>query len=123
MVNKELLRTTMDFINANPQLHNQGDWIEPCNSTMCFAGHAAILAGATFDQKIWEMHEEWDVDATTGKHGIFQDYNDPASMNLCHVSDFAQNKLGISFAEREYLFSPSRTREQLNRFVDDKCAE
>lgn len=120
--NTKLLNDTLAFIKANPKLHNQGDWIDPgeyeadyqpCSTTMCFAGHAAMLAGATFDKDIWFDEYGWDVDAETGKHTPFCD-----SENLIHVSSFAGRKLGLDDSERQYLFSASRSIQEIEEAVD-----
>lgn len=72
--NLKLLRETLEFIKKNPARHNQGAWVaatdddtgdvvnELCETSMCFAGHAALLAGGTFDIKVYAVDFEWNVD-------------------------------------------------------------
>jgi hypothetical protein len=117
--NVTLLNATMNLIKANPQLHDQGMWVDPCATTMCFAGHAAVLAGATFDKEIWANQEDWDVDPKTGQHVNPYEYDggeDEENWPI-HVAEFAMNKLGLTWEERDYLFNQSRTREQLEQAV------
>ena len=113
MANAKLLKLTMDFINLFPEKHDQGEWVDPCNTTMCFAGHAATLAGATFKNKFWEKDYEWCVDMETGKHVRWN----PNGENY-YVSDYATKVLGLTLDEREYLFHHNRTREQLEKAVE-----
>lgn len=112
MANAPLLKLTMDYINLFPEKHDQGDWVDPCDSTMCFAGHAAILAGATFKKKIWDDEYEWMVDPETGKHARFG--NDKRE----YIQYFAQRKLGLTTDEADYLFHHHRTREDLKKAVE-----
>lgn len=111
MANVGLLKLTLDYIKLFPEKHDQGDWVDPCNSTMCFAGHAAMLAGATFKKKIWEDEYEWLVDPETGKHtreGSEREY----------VQYFAARQLGLTEGEADYLFHQSRTPEQIEKAVE-----
>lgn len=116
--NVTLLNATMNLIKANPILHDQRTWIDPCATTMCFAGHAAMLSGATFDKEIWEWEDEWYVDAATGKH-VSEDDELPDDEDHCpiHIAEFAMHKLGLTWAERDYLFNHNRTRQQLEQAV------
>jgi hypothetical protein len=54
MVNVELLEKTLDHITKNPDEWNQAHW--RCETGMCFAGHAAMLAGAKW------LHPQFDPD-------------------------------------------------------------
>lgn len=116
--NVKLLQDTLDFIKTNPKNYNQGDWVEAgesadevCETTMCFAGHAALLAGATFDKDIWFDEFEWQVDFETGKHGNY--YDD----DLVHVSTYAASKLGLNANEHSYLFSSERSIQEIEQAV------
>lgn len=113
MANAKLLKLTMDFINLFPEKHDQSEWIDPCNTTKCFAGHAASLAGATFDQDIWEADYEWCVDMETGKHVSWK----WGEQNF-YVSSYAAKVLDLTNDEREYMFHHSRTREELEKAVE-----
>lgn len=113
MANAGLLKLTMDYINLFPEKHDQTDWVDPCNSTMCFAGHAAILAGATFKEKIWDDEEEWMVDLVTGDHKSWG-----YEGKRVYISEFARRKLDLSSDESAYLFHQTRTWEQLQKAVE-----
>lgn len=113
MANAGLLKLTMDYINLFPEKHDQSDWVDPCESTMCFADHAAILAGATFKSKIWDNEGEWMVDPATGKHRSYDSANDKE-----YIQYFAQRKLDLTTPEADYLFHQSRTREELKKAVE-----
>lgn len=113
MANAKLLKLTMDFINLFPEKHDQGEWIDPCNTTKCFAGHAASLAGATFDQKIWDEDYEWCVDPETGQHIPYK-----WGEENTYISTYAAQVLELTHVEKEYLFHHSRTREELENAVE-----
>lgn len=119
--NVKLLNDTLDFIKSNPKLHHQGDWVEAgeneaeyqaCDTTMCFAGHAALIAGGTFDKDIWFGEFEWEVNEETGKHTGYYEDDD-----LVHVSTFAASKLGLNDSERSYLFDSARTIQEIEEAV------
>lgn len=116
--NIKLLQDTLQFIKMNPQLHDQGDWVqvdednlETCDTPMCFAGHAALLSGGTFDKEIWEEEWDWNVDYDTGKHVSYY------AENGAHVSTFAADRLGLNEEERVYLFAGTRSGEELEEAV------
>ncbi len=113
MANENLLKLTMLYIKTFPEKHDQGDWVNPCDSTMCFAGHAAVLAGATFKNKIYREEDEWLVDPITGKH---KDWNYDG--DRVYIQEFARKQLGLSMAESDYLFHQNRTKEQLEKAVE-----
>lgn len=113
MANANLLKLTMLYINTFPEKHDQGDWVDPCESTMCFAGHAAILAGATFKQKIFDYDNEWCVNPETGKHVKWG-----SDKPWVYIKEFATNKLDLTFVEAEYLFHHNRTRAELEKAVE-----
>lgn len=110
--NIALLNRTMVNIMANPETHAQDTWTDPCKSTKCYAGHAATLAGAGFDRKIWQEDEEWYVDCETGQHVPFH------HERRQHIRFYAQKKLGLTGNEASYLFDAERTVDQLVEAVD-----
>lgn len=115
MANAGLLKLTMDYITLFPEKHDQSDWVNPCDSTMCFAGHAAMLTGATFKNKIYSETGEWMVDAVSGKHKRW-DWDDE-SQNLVEIQTWARDQLGLTQREADYLFSDRRTVWQLKEAV------
>jgi hypothetical protein len=131
MKNVQLLNDTMNWIKAHPELHRQSDWVQPydangeaCGTSMCFAGHAAMLAGATFDPEIFNKLEEWNVDAESGKHvDSTEYYNEEMDEydlpdGTVHVSDFARDALGLNSDERAFLFAGHRSVQELEDAVD-----
>lgn len=101
MGNIELLRKTKEHMQANPERHNQGTWIafpgghngNMCHTTMCTAGHAAVLAGA----EIPNLGQYLEVGWTLNKEGRL-DYNGVG------VATWAEQQLGLTGDEYSYLF-------------------
>src|SRR4051812_40565249 len=81
--NKELLQRTIDYIEAHPEEWDQTEW--RCGTSMCFAGHAAILAGC-----------EWRDE--TGSFVLLPDMEDRQyhDGNQAHVDDAARFMLGLT---------------------------
>lgn len=113
--NPELLRNTMATILENRDKHNQGTWIsvkyaddstyeEPniCGTTMCFAGFAAVEAGAESPTVSYLLqNDEWWI-KPDGSVGTDDDYWD--SGDVVRVNRWAGEKLGMNPYEREYIF-------------------
>jgi hypothetical protein len=117
--NVPLLLATMAMIKVFPEKHDQGSWVDPCNTTMCFAGHAGMIAGATFDKDIYAQEDEWILDPN-GKHvgddqARDRDFN--RRKGYKYIEEFATEKLGLTPEESSYLFRHNRTREQLENAV------
>lgn len=121
MGNIELLRKTKEHMQSNPGLHNQGTWIRfpdsarppynnLCHTSMCTAGHAAVLAGAqvpTYDEYIemgWILNEE-------GKLAYYGE----------GVAGWAGTKLGLNECEYDYLFF-CMDKEELFARIDQVLA-
>lgn len=120
--NVPLLLATMAMIKVFPEKHDQGSWVDPCNTTMCFAGHAAVISGATFDRKIHDDEDSWIVDPDgkhVGEREAYQgDYWDgERKEGYKFVEEFAKNKLGLTQREADYMFHHARTPEQLENAV------
>lgn len=85
MVDTQKLARTVAFLRANPQRHDQCDWI--CGSTACFAGWQWILDNFTEDQ--WstapDLEELGDYDVTD-------------------LERSAQASLGLTHGEADALF-------------------
>ncbi len=93
-----LLRKTMEHITDHPEEHDQEKWL--CGSFACFAGRAAVLAGAT--------------DLGDGRvRGILGDRIEDK-----HVSDYAQRLLGLTDGEAARLFSAYNDAWDLAGMVD-----
>lgn len=113
-LNAELLDATMTTIERDPEHHDQSHWARnvtspDCQTTFCFAGHAAILAGAQPP-----AHDgTWYVDPETG---LSVSFFEPTSE---HVADYAQKKLGLTDGQADKLFHGANTIPQLRAIVDD----
>lgn len=101
MGNVELLRKTKEFMQANPGLHNQDTWISfpgaarsnMCHTSMCTAGHAAVLAGAQVPTYEQYLDSGW----TLSSDGAINYWGDPVAM-------WASEKLGFNDNEYNYIF-------------------
>lgn len=121
--NIPLLLATMAMIKVFPEKHDQGSWVDPCNTTMCFAGHAAVIAGATFDRNIHDDADSWIVDPE-GKHVPEVEAYDNGDYwsgsrkeGYKFIEEFAKEKLGLSKREADYMFHHSRSRDQIEQAV------
>lgn len=88
MGNIKLLKDVRDTIIKNPDSHNQSSWI--CDTTMCIAGHAAVLSGRA----------ELRVDEPYGAY--LASVSDP-ELSL-YASDVGEEVLDLTEEERMYLF-------------------
>jgi len=119
--NVALLQETMAKIELNPELHDQSVWANVCGTAFCYAGHAAILAGAEVprgkaiaDGHWWCVNPE--TLESTGKTSMELRGDD------VQVDVFAARKLGLTEAEAGWLFDATRTRVELRLLVDALCA-
>lgn len=125
MVNIDLLEATMQAIEANPDAHDQDDWYYhgECGTTYCFAGHAALLAGAPQPPDA-ENNLSWRVPPELLGSRLVDDgiqlYVASAlgRDGLLSVQDFAFISLGINTAQRQYLFTSAETPQELRTLVD-----
>jgi|SRR5688500_1023583 len=114
MGNIELLKKTKEHMQANPEKHNQGTWISfpsysssnLCHTTMCTAGHAAVLAGAEVPNSGEHAQMGW----TLNQEGKLDYYGD-------NVATWASDKLGLNEEEYNYLFF-SLDKEELFARID-----
>lgn len=121
MLNVELLQDTMKHIKENPQTWNQNVWfvhldenghraelavtvemteVNSCNTAFCFAGHAALKSGFPAPP---QNGLSW-YGAVDGEH--------------YEASDYARQKLGISWTQADILFNGQNTMEDLEVLVD-----
>lgn len=116
-LNVELLQRTMAYIEAHPEMHNQGEWVDldpECGTAACFAGWAAILE---FGDRVINLDDE----CATGfclpaPHDRDED-GIPLSM-----SEQAGNLLGLTRRQSWTLFCASNTRGMLRAMVNDLVA-
>lgn len=125
-VNLELLNDTLKVIKLNPELHGQSTWVSKaehttCGTTMCFAGHAAVLAGAEIPDPKKHTIDDWFVakDENNSYLNMSQVYYANDAVPNQHVQDFATKALGISSEERDYLFEADRTMDEIELAVQE----
>jgi hypothetical protein len=105
-LNMPLIRKTMEYIYVHPHSWDQGAWVSEtsCGTTMCFAGTAALLAGATLDPK---------TDTCTSPDGY-----------IMSIQDYAAQELGLDWAqEEEIFFGNADTPEEMQRIVERAIGE
>lgn len=103
MGNIELLKKTKEFMHANPEVHSQSTWISfpddgryndhMCHTSMCTAGHAAMLAGAQVPTRAQYVDMGWNVD----EEGKLAYYGEG-------IASWASEKLGFNDNEYNYIF-------------------
>lgn len=105
MGNISLMKKTLEFIKLNPEKHKQSGWIgfddtvwhndkhNACHTTLCAAGHAAVLAGA-----------EVPTFGALSTDGWYLNAEGKLDWNGLHVSDWASAKLGMTTLEYNYIF-------------------
>lgn len=115
-LNVELLQRTMAYIEAHPEQHDQGEWVErkpECGTAACFAGWAAILEfgegvivddGEMFSFRLPEPYSRRD-------DGLFP-----------LMSQQAARLLGLSSVQADTLFNAWNTRGMLRAMVNDLVA-
>lgn len=119
--NVELLQATMSFIEKHPEKHDQATWANACGTAFCYAGHAALLAGATVPSgNALEWGHFWTINPETFQSGSETTLEQLESGNVA-VDEFAARRLGITSYEAEVMFSGDRTRIQLRLLVDELC--
>lgn len=106
-INIELLDQTMAHIEAHPREWHQRHW--RCGTGMCFAGHAATLAGG-----------QW----VTGPDDFMSEYLAGDSVGDVEWAPVrAARLLGLDEDQSDYLFAGSNTIEDLRRIVAELKAE
>lgn len=99
--NTQLLQETIAAVLAQPEKHKQSEW--RCETGMCFAGHAAMLAGAE-----WAHPED-----------LTNPYIKTTGTLDVHVSNYAAEALGLDGLEEAVLFEGDNTTEDLVKMVDN----
>lgn len=117
MKNYPLLRKTLEHIEAHPEEHDQRYWglKGPCGTTMCFAGHAVVLAGL---KPIWS-NTDWST---------LKDENLMAAVveqdgSRWSVREGAARALGLDPDEDEELFFSCGTLDEVREVVGAYLAE
>lgn len=118
MVNIDLLEATMARVERNPHQHDQGSWfttVDECGTTFCFAGHAAIEAGAQppTAEQIRANGGWWVNPDDPVKPHLTVDMN-----TLMEVQDWSAAQLELTNGQRSALFLDAGTAYHLRVMVD-----
>lgn len=126
--NVQLLITTLEQIKRHPEDHDQENW--RCGTSSCFAGHAAILAGAQWatgpDAHSAQLPPgairlDPDDDTDMQAQHVYSDdvtWIAPDGTRMYqHVSAYARRVLGFSLIDTGYLFMASNSIEDLENIV------
>lgn len=105
MVNTEELRAVLAHIKAHPKTWNQEHWAwpTPCGTAHCFAGHAVVRAG-------------YHIVGQVAHHPTPGVPDEPARR-------VAKRILGLTDVEADRLFYCYNALEDLERIVEELCAE
>lgn len=125
-----LAQRVRDQIVQHPESHNQKVWVQEtsCGTTACVAGWTVILAGATpaLDRDISSSWHGIDEFPGWVRYGLdeYASYVDciPIHGNrsaLVSIFSYAEQLLGLTSAQGDYLFAASRTRKELLRALDN----
>lgn len=109
--NIPLLRRTLDHIRAHPEEWRQGYW--RCGTTMCFAGHAAFLAGGEW------FHPEDPMCS----YMVAQPGEVTYLRGAVRVEDRARRVLGLTEGQADELFAGINTLGEIETLIDEICAE
>lgn len=104
MINKDLLRETLAYIEANPSEWDQKKWI--CGSVACFAGRACLLSG---DKPVPRE------DSAESLHVEVGDSHE-------YVMNRAAQLLGLSQGDANRLFCGDNDLSDLCEIVEELCA-
>lgn len=105
MTNKTLLKQTLEHIKANPESWDQSSWF--CGTAACFAGHACLLSGDRPGPEIPFAFKGAINDVITAE-GVQK-----------FTQDRAEELLGISQREADFLFYQDNRLGDLERMVDN----
>lgn len=114
--NVALLRQTLAHIEAHPEQWNQEMWANECGTAFCFAGHAVLQAGC----HILASREtvEWSTIPSEIATAAF-----PLRGSAPSIRAVAMRLLGLDDGQALTLFCGDNSLDDLERIVDDLCAE
>lgn len=106
-LNAELAWKTLDHIDQHPELHNQGWWFQQEETLVlaCYAGRAAMLAGA--------------VPVFDSEFSSFSSYVRTPDGEMDFVGGYAERLLGVTNVQAAKLFYGGNTRDRLEELVRD----
>ena len=132
MINKTLLKTTLQLIKDNPQYWDQQVW--HCSTTHCFAGFVELqLMDLPIYQDIDDLlilyykddfsytfdtlYPSLDTQAFLSKYPFINSFYSRFELTK-HIASFA---LGLDSIQSELLFNCDNTLDDLHRIVDTLC--
>ncbi len=112
-MNVELAEEVLSYIHDHPEEHDQNQWGErtACGTSMCFAGHAALLAFGA-ENIAWTRYvNDPDAEAAFIRHvKVFGTH--------MSVGDAAQKALGLEDWQRTELFLNAMSLEEVELCID-----
>lgn len=117
MINKDLLRKTLSYIEEHPSEWDQQRWV--CDTVACFAGRACLLSDyepCEFSGQLIVAHKGDDPDdLETGwvRRGG----------QMYSVESAARNLLGLDEQQADKLFAMDNDLDDLREIVSDLCSE
>jgi len=112
-----LAQQTLATIEANPKEWSQVNW--RCETGMCFAGHAAMLAGREWAEPE-NSFSDVVVDNKSNPHAW--SHNDDEDVYVVHVREAAREALGLDDIEAFRLFAADNTLDDLRAYVGQIAA-
>jgi hypothetical protein len=108
--NVALLKQTLAHIEAHPDEWQQTTY--RCGTGMCFAGHAATLAGGA-----------WMSSNPLDDYMVAEDADDPIQVldKEIHVKHRAERVLGLAWHQADRLFAPGNDLDLLRLLVAEIC--
>lgn len=143
-LNRDLLFRTLEEIEKFPETHDQNGWFKPverpvpskdgelCNTSFCFAGHAAVLDGVAHPEpeerlgKAFRVRQraDWYVQPETRESIMCEDYEAVLAAQeagAVSIETYARGLLGLTFDQKEELFycygGHVELREIVERFI------
>lgn len=117
MRNLDLMQRTLDYIRCHPDEWNQGAW--RCRTGMCFAGHAAMQAGAVWTYSLDELDDPACVVTPETRDAELMVITPDNTMT--DVITYAAETLGVS--THDMLFDSENTLEDLQLMVTSRVTD
>jgi len=142
-LNRDLLFRTLEEIEKFPETHDQNGWFKPvanpvaskdgelCNTSFCFAGHAAVLNGVAHPEpEEWvrtkafraRQRADWYVHPETRESILCEDYEATIvarDAGAVSIEIYAQQILGLTYDQKEQLFYCYGGHAELRAIVEE----
>lgn len=115
--NLELLYDTLDFIEENPDLHDQRyyGYRNACGSFACFAGWAVVLAGGEIVEEEVVVHE--DLENYRGRLAWREEVVMPGEEAGESVRNAATEALGLTWTQASALFDDGNDLTRIKKII------